>query len=246
MEHFLTLYTSGLCGTWITWFASQHDNFHKFQKETISTDGVVTDLAVHGATWCFAHDSQDGAKDEALTFDEYQKQWMTPFSHNPKATKNCIKVLPDHDLGWEEHQSVELRKKVLKPFTGVIIPYLPNDSPFIKMLALRNCFMWPDMPHGDGETVEEFWTIALMNARKNMSTGKMDYVKSYSKTHYLNLDALFMCEEREYLDLCSFLGEEPLDRWEDHVNFYRTTFVCKDWKQLIKKRNESSENLEKD
>ncbi|MDA9302576.1 hypothetical protein N8072_01630 [bacterium] len=245
MEHFLTLYTSGLCGTWITWFASQHDNFHKFEKETITTDGTITDLAVHGATWCFAPDTEDNAIDEAMTFDEYQKRWMIPYSRNPKATKNCIKVLPDHDLGWDEHQSTEVRQKVLKPFTGVIIPYLPHDSPFVKMLALRNCFMWPDMPHGENETVEEFWTLALTNARRDMTVGKMNYVNSYAKTHYLNLHALLMCEEREYLDLCDFLGEEPLPKWEDHVNLYRTAFICKDWKTLIKKREESSENSEK-
>lgn len=242
MKHYLTLYSSGMCGTWITWFISQHSNFHKYKSETIRTDNIITDLRCDGATWCFAPDDQDNAPDEAMTFEEYQKRWMIPESNNPSATKNCIKILPDHDLSWDEHQNSDIRQKLIKPMTGVIIPYLKPDSPFVNMLVNRNIFMWPDMDQmHETETIEEFWTLAINNTRKDVTNGKYNFCLPYTKVHYLNLESILMCEEHEYKALRDFIGEEPLDKWEDLVNNYRMQYICKDWRKLIKASQDNQE-----
>lgn len=237
--NYVCLYTAGLSGTWLTWFVNQHANFPKYEFNKLKSHDMVTDLACDGATWCFTKDTENGASDEPKTFDEYIADWAIPESKNSTATKNCCKILPDHDLSW--NHSEDVFQTVLKPFSKIIVPYLPEDSPFVDMYAKRNRYMWHE--NFDSDFGIDDYTAMITGVKEDISRGH--YHKFNKSVHALNLHNLLMCEEWEYNNLLGVIEEDALPDWETHVHNYRQQFICRDWggmyDRLMEKNQKDSE-----
>ena len=238
-DSFAVLYCSGMWGTWLTWFINQHKNFPQYNNTKIYVNGLHTDFACNGATWCFTVDTEDGAQDTPMTYEEYVENWLIPERKNHQATKNCMKLLPDHDWTWDNHyNNDELIRRVFSHINGIILPYLPEDSPFLEMMDARNKFMWDQHIEFD---MDDFWIEAANNSRKQIRNHYYDKFSPYASQLVLNIHNLFMCDENEYNALIEFIGEEPLKDWEQLVNNYRQTIVCKDWTKLKKEIQEKDE-----
>jgi len=238
-ENIVCLYTAGLSGTWLTWFINQHASFPQYTSTKLKSYGSITDLACNGATWCFTKDVEDGASDEPKTFDEYMNDWAVPESNNNLATKNCCKVLPDHDLSWDHDEAV--LRNVMKPFNRIIVPYLLPDSPFVDMYAKRNRYMWH--ANFDNDFGIDDYTDMILGVRQDIARGH--YLKFNKSVHNVNLHNLLMCDQWEYDNLLSIIDEDPINGWEHHVNDYRTRFICRDWDAMYNKIDKDNETNSK-
>lgn len=234
-ENYACLYTAGLSGTWLTWFINQHANFPRYEFTKLKSHGMMTDLACDGATWCFTKDTENGSSDKPKTFDEYMTDWAIPESKNSSATKNCCKILPDHDLSW--NHPPEVLSNVLKPFSRIIVPYIPADSPFVDMYAKRNRYMWHENFADDFGIAD--YTSMITGVKEDISRGH--YHKFGKNVHTVNLHNLLMCEQWEYSNLAAAIDEDHLDGWEDHVHTYRQQFICRDWGSMYDRLMENSE-----
>lgn len=216
MENYFCFYNAGLSGTWLTWFVNQHSSFPQYEYEELDTDGTITDLCCDGATWCFMKDPEDGAPDDALSFDEYLVEYDQPCSTNKVASKRCIKVLPDHDLSeaFTEH----MHQQVLSYAHKIIMPVLSPNSKMLDSYAHRLMFMWNE----DYNTYVE--NIAYLY---ELSKGD-HYSNKYNKPiHFVHIDNLINGDDEEYKKLCEFIGDTPLDSWKDIVTDYRVQFIEK-------------------
>jgi hypothetical protein len=219
-------------GTWLSWFVNQHANFPHYNKTAVKVKGRHTDFCVDGATWAFTVDTEDGCDMPQMTYQEYLDYFVEKETVNKEATKNCIKLLPDHDLTWDAHyNSHEKLSYIFKDnINNVIIPFLPMDSPFVPNFIARCEFMWGD--HGTGK--ENFWQEVAEDHYERMKTGYYKKLETYGvSVHYLNLDDLFKCTTWEYKRLINFLNEQELEGWESLVSQYRTTIVNIDWAKKV-------------
>jgi hypothetical protein len=233
-KNILCLYTAGLCGTWLSWFVNQHNKYPKFKYDALKTGNITTDICCDGATWCFTKDTQDGAEDKPLTWQEYLDTEVTNNANTNEYDRVCTKILPDHDLSWKTHDPI-LKTELLGKFSKVIVPYINSDSPLVDHLAYRIKFMWEDKIKenlGKQETDLDFYRSIVLGTKRSDGNhgGQFDYGKD---TLMVNLHHLLTLDEIEYRNLVTFIDSEPLENYESYINQYRTTFICKDWTSLL-------------
>jgi len=222
MKNFACLYEPGLSGTWLSWFVNQHANFPNYECGDVDINGIVTDLYCDGATWCFRKDEdEDRCTDPPYTYDEYVKYVSNYDSRNRSAIKNCIKVLPDHDLSLLSVDS-DLFRAVLYPMDSVIIPVLSPGSPLIESYVARLRFMW-------GNDRFDMYRLMIGEIYERMCDAT--YERKYQMpVHYVHLDKLLNGDEQEYNLLLSAIDESPIDNWQQVVADYRVNFIEKDYK----------------
>ena len=232
-DNVLVLYSSGLSGTFIAWFINQHNDFPKFDYDTLKTNRHVTDMACSGATWCFKEDTQDGALDQVETWEEYVNNTVSQYATRNEYTRVCSKILPDHDLTWPEHTS-EIKSDIVSHYSKVIMPYIPADSKLLPFYAKRMIVMWEDKfkMRGKDTSVEKLCVGLTEVANRGDQRPDGRYYQ-HKPGHMINLDRLLMLDSFEYKHLCDFLDLEPLENWEYIVNGYRQRFICRDWNSIM-------------
>lgn len=244
-KHYAVLYCSGMYGTWLTWFINQHEGFPKYNINKVYVKGKHTDYCCNGATWVFSEDTEDGCKDDVQTWNDYIQKGMYNRLEGPTAESahlNALKILPDHDFTWKQHYNDEtMCKHVFQNIHGIVLPYLPMESPFLENFKARNEFLWDF--HLDQDEGWDFWHEAAQHTYNHVrnSRGYYSKLEMYSSLHRVNLHDLFMCNEQEYHRLVSFCDTVPLDDWEHVIHDYRTRIVNVDWRKFQKEWEESQE-----
>ena len=219
MKNYFCFYDAGLSGTWLAWFINQHGNFPQYYCDEHEVDGVVTDLCCDGATWCFREDIEDGCEDTPYTYDGYVRRISNRHSQNNQAIKNCIKLLPDHDLSQLDVDS-ELFDEVMKPIDHIIMPVLDIDSEMVDSYTKRQSFMWG--------LDSKMYNGSIREIYDNMNNGV--YEQKFNKPiHYVHIDQLLNGNDDEYGKLLNVIGEDPLENWKELVVDYRVNFIEKDY-----------------
>ena len=119
MSNYLCLYAPGMCGTWLTWLINQHSNFPQYDLALKSynsslEDGKIVrktlDVGCFGADWftykyipkeSSYYDENTVAEfkrmDHILDYTFKENRENNQRSNNSSATKDCVKVLPNHN-----------------------------------------------------------------------------------------------------------------------------------------------------
>lgn len=219
MKNYFCLYHAGFSGTWLTWFINQHASFPQYRKANLLTDSTVTDLCCHGATWCYKPDDMSGISyDIPCTYDQYVNDISMRYTRNNIATKNCIKVLPDHALADQDNNS-DLLAEVMSHADYIIMPVLNPDSHMASLFERRAEFMWSsilDTP------------INIMGYYSQVLSGHFE--DRFNKPiHYVHIDQLLNGNDAEYTKLLEIINESPLDNWKQIATDYRVDFIERDY-----------------
>mgnify|MGYP000648554573 CR=1 FL=1 len=201
MNNYLVLYRPGFGGTWLGWFINSHKNFaqYPFYKKA-RIRGVTTDVGCDGIDWIIEEDFY-------TTFVENRKKSHTRYATNLSHTKDCVKVLNNHELSVTKNDIIdqELLNVVcteIKP-NKIIVPILNNHL------------------------VDEFIR------RWNIKTSWVDYLikeqpyhnQPYADVYYCDIGKLISDDGEEYALLCEAIGEEPNDNAREQLDWYKNIIL---------------------
>ena len=210
MKTYLVLYEAGKAGTWLTWFINQHHSFPNYMSALQERNlPVQVDINCQGADWWF----------EKQSFKNNRLYKLNNFSTNNNATKDCIKVLPNHELrDGPDNVDVEQLKGILNSSSikNIIIPHLYEEmyDPF----RMR----WKLLLKEKGSNRYKSWNDIDMKEFMDYHIENKTYeVFSDTKVHYMDIGKLVMGNLREYSKLLSFIEEEPLEDFKTITNDYR-------------------------
>ena len=115
MSNYLCLYTPGMCGSWLTWLINQHKNFPQYDltsKDYTNDIGETKtlDVGCFGADWhTYKYIQKKSSYYDENTVTEYiadghildytfkENRENNYENNNLSATKDCIKILPNHN-----------------------------------------------------------------------------------------------------------------------------------------------------
>lgn len=208
MKYFVTLYEAGSSGTWLCWLINQHLGFPKYKKEIQQRNLVKqVDINVTGADWWY--DEQD--------FETNRRKKYKKYSNNLESTKDCFKVLPNHELrlNGQEPNTVLLKSLITNNnVKNIVMPYV-NDEMYD---AFRK--RWSVLQKEKG--VDRHWEDIDMKSYMRMHMDCDTYkVQSDVNICYIDIGKLVMGNLKEYYKLLSFIEEEPLEDFKTITNDYR-------------------------
>lgn len=202
----LILYEAGKSGTWLAWFINQHKNFpkydYKLQERKLNKQ---VDVACNGADWW----------PENETFDQNRKDAFRLHSNNITSTKDCIKVLPNHELRDSLSQDVD--KELLRRYTHkidkVIIPIITD--------TMHDEFKqrWCVLLNEKGENVD--YDDIDITHWQNYNIRSGNYKNFDFDVYTVDIGKLVSGSEHEYTNLLSFIDEEPIENWKEIVYNYK-------------------------
>ena len=208
MKYFVTLYEAGSSGTWLCWLINQHSNFPKYKKQNQKRNlAKQVDINVVGADWWY--DKQD------FEVNRYEKREQ--YSNNLKSTKDCFKVLPNHELRLNNYEpNTELLKYFIlrNNVKNIIMPYIDGE--------LYDAFRkrWSVLQKEKG--VDKYWEDIDMKSYMRMHMERDTYkLRPDVNTCYIDIGKLVMGNLKEYSKLLSFIEEEPLEDFKTITNDYR-------------------------
>jgi len=198
----LVLYEAGKSGTWLAWFINQHNNFPRYDyKEQNRNLDKQVDIACNGADWW----------PENQSFKENRRLAKEIFSNNTNSTKDCIKILPNHNLF--QQNSMYVNRSLLKKYTSdidkVIIPIVTD--------VLHDQFLerWKLLLKEKGSAIKN---VEILNWQNNNFENYKNLGFEY---HFLDIGKLISEDELEYKNLLSFINESPIDNWKELVYNYK-------------------------
>lgn len=198
----LVLYEAGKSGTWLTWFINQHSNFHKYEyKKQHRNLSKQVDIACNGADWYY--EKEDYSTNRTRCHNQY--------SNNKNAFKDCIKVLPNHNLtNFGEHRFT-INKSVLRGISfnidKIIIPIL-SDIMYDEFL-----WRWKLLLNEKNSDLTDIEMLRWQNENMNSYEG-LDH-------HFLDIGKLITGCEEEYNSLLTFIEEESIENWKEIVYNYK-------------------------
>ena len=171
--------------------------------------------------------------------------------YNDSFTKDCIKVIPHHDLTIDSKEGLGIRKvdeKLLKTIVDevqpekIILPiYNPlNDVLFKRWTMLQ--FLWKSreydnaaLTHGEisysivnSEKLER-WHLLYSNDRQlvwiNQSKWIVENNPYGNNVHYVDIEKLLWDGDDEYLKLCCAINETPKDNIQEIITSYRNMLL---------------------
>lgn len=266
MKNYLLLYSGGLCGTWLTWLINQHANFPQYSKSNKNyindkKEQTPIDIGCYGADYYIYNHLQ--ADDNRIITEpgrsaklvaeynlSFEENRLVRPSHNFRGyndsfTKDCIKVIPYHDLtieGWLGIRKVneELLKTIVDEVQPekIILPiYNPlNDVLFKRWLMLQ--FLWKSgednnaaltygkIPYSivNSEKLEK-WHLRHSNDQRwswiNQSKWIVENNPYGNNIHYVDIEKLLWDGDDEYLKLCGAINETPKDNIQEIITSYR-------------------------
>jgi hypothetical protein len=237
MNNYVVLYKFGMGGTWLGWFINSHENFAQYDVE-IRDRGVdlTVDVACEGLDWWINTPGVSSwqeleypfkptwwiNEDDSEAFRINRIMVTEEYTTNYKHTKDCIRVLPNHDLTeFNEVNPLVLNEVVdeIKP-TKIIVPilkdYLFNEFSD-RWIYFQKC-------KNDGyEPVDERkeWTHWVDYLIKEQPYHNQPYAEVY----YCDIGKLISDDGEEYALLCEAIGEEPNDNAREQLDWYKNIIL---------------------
>jgi hypothetical protein len=210
MKTYIVLYEAGKSGTWLTWLINQHYNFPKYNSELQNRKlPTQVDINCLGADWW----------PDKQSFKNNRLSKTIQHCNNDNAIKDCVKVLPNHELRAHITDiDIEKLKAILKSsnINNIIIPHLFEQmyDPF----RMR----WNLLLKEKGDNKYKSWDEINMKEFMDYHIENKTYeVFPDTKVHYMDIGKLVMGNLREYSKLLSFIEEEPLEDFKTITTDYR-------------------------
>lgn len=222
MEYYLCLYRSGQCGSWLTFFVNQHDSFPKYDIN-IKEGGI--DVGCYGSDW-YNHEETIEVRMSPMGRAAFGDPRVLTKREN--ATKDFIKVLPNHELHYNEvmidQAEFNYVMRVMNP-KKVILPVIRStlfDNLLDRWMRYLDYNKNASFMHPKNHTL----TRNNWAEKWERWSAYLDKIKPYGipggdLVLYLDIGKLLEGDEEEYNKLLIAIQEDPLPNKKELITEYR-------------------------
>ena len=200
-------YFPGDCGTFISWFISQHQGYIGAKAQLKVHDPVPNEVVCESTTWDWRAETWE--QQQQTRVENYAAEYI---AFKTYTEHNCTNT--DDHPDWEMQQFWDRVKSV--PELNSVALWVPEQHLHQFQSRLDHCFNSYD----EGDSAETYYS----NRSDEYEELAQVHAEQFAPVplHWCNVHALiFEQDVEEYHQLCEFLGVEPLDRWRTLMSFYQ-------------------------